>query len=133
MSDGSAGNAANAGDAGDAAADRLAATGRVSALALPLAQEDVPDAQRVAGAPRTGLIELGSFGGSEVGVWEMTPGTMSDVESDELFVVIAGRARVEFVATGDVIDIGPGDVVRLTAGDETFWTVTETLRKGWLA
>lgn len=113
--------------------ERLAATGRVDALALALDHADVPDAQRVAGAPRTGLAELGSFGGSDVGVWEMMPGTMRDVESDELFVVIAGRASVEFVATGDVMHIGPGDVVRLTAGDETVWTVTETLRKVWLA
>ncbi|MFK3670118.1 cupin domain-containing protein [Leifsonia aquatica] len=118
---------------GHSAGDRFATTGRVDALALPLDHEEVPDAQRVSGTPRTGLAELGSFGGSEVGVWEMTPGTMSDVESDELFVVIAGRATVEFVATGDVLEIGPGDVVRLTAGDETVWTVTETLRKVWLA
>jgi uncharacterized cupin superfamily protein len=117
----------------DSAVDRFATTGRVDALALPLDHEEVPDAQRVSGTPRTGLVELGSFCGSEVGVWEMTPGTMSDVESDELFVVIAGRATVEFVATGDILEIGPGDVVRLTAGDETVWTVTETLRKVWLA
>ncbi|GAA0411338.1 cupin domain-containing protein [Leifsonia naganoensis] len=125
----SEGNSAGPGPAGD----RFAATGRVDALALPLDHEEVADAQRVSGTPRTGLSELGSFGGSEVGVWEMTPGTMSDVESDELFVVIAGRATVEFVATGDILEIGPGDVVRLTAGDETVWTVTETLRKVWLA
>lgn len=113
--------------------DRIAATGRVDASALPLDHEEVPDAQRVSGAPRTGLAVLGSFAGAEVGVWEMTPGTMRDVESDELFVVIAGRATVRFVATGEVMEIGPGDVVRLTAGDETVWTVTETLRKVWLA
>ncbi|WP_313543445.1 cupin domain-containing protein [Leifsonia aquatica] len=117
----------------DSAGDRFAATGRVDALTLPLEHEEVPDAQRVSGTPRTGLAELGSFGGSEVGVWDMTPGTMSDVESDELFVVIAGCATIEFVATGDVLEIGPGDVVRLSAGDETVWTVTETLRKIWLA
>lgn len=117
----------------DADGDRLAATGRVAALAVPLEHEEVAGAQRVAGAPRTGVVELGSFGGREVGVWEMTPGTMSDVEADELFVVIAGRATVEFVATGETIAIGPGDVVRLSAGDETVWTVTETLRKVWLA
>ncbi|MFF2052315.1 cupin domain-containing protein [Leifsonia sp. NPDC058194] len=118
---------------GHAGGDRFATTGRVEALGLPLEHEEVPDAQRVAGAPRTGLVELGTFGGVEVGIWEMTTGTMRDVESDELFVVIAGRASIAFAATGDVIDIGPGDVVRLTAGDETVWTVTETLRKVWLA
>jgi hypothetical protein len=28
--------------------------------------------------------------------------------------------------------VGPGDVVRLAAGAETVWTVTETLRKVYL-
>ncbi|GAB3579903.1 cupin domain-containing protein [Leifsonia lichenia] len=117
---------------GDAAGG-LSATGRVDALALPLAHEPVPDAQRVAGSPTTGLASLGTFGDVEVGVWEMTPGTSTDVEVDELFVVLAGHATIEFTATGDVLTVEPGDVVRLTAGDATRWTVTRTLRKLWLA
>lgn len=117
---------------GDATAG-LTATGRVDALATPLAHEPVPEAQRIAGSPTTGLVSLGTFGDVEVGVWEMTPGTSTDVEDDELFVVIAGRATIAFPATGDELAVGPGDVVRLTAGDATVWTVTETLRKVWLA
>lgn len=111
----------------------LDATGRVEALSLALAHEPVATEQRVAGAPTTGLESLGTFAGAEVGVWEMTPGTMTDVEADEIFVVIAGRATIEFPTTGRVMAVAPGDVVRLTAGDETVWTVTETLRKVWVA
>jgi uncharacterized cupin superfamily protein len=64
----------------------------------------------------------------EIGVWEHTAGVSSDTEADELFVVLAGRARIE-VADGTVLEVGPGDVGILEAGAETVWTVYETLRK----
>ena len=63
-------------------------------LELPLS--DVPAAQRLAGIPRTGAKTLGTFGNTNIGVWEMSPGTMSDVEVDEIFVVLHGAATVEF-------------------------------------
>jgi uncharacterized cupin superfamily protein len=75
------------------------------------------------------VAELGRFGGLEFGVWEMRPGTETDVEADEVFVVLSGRGTIDFPRTGRRIDLAPGDVVRLSAGDETVWTVTETLRK----
>ena len=88
--------------------------------------------QVVDGHPRTGLATLGRFGGLEVGVWEMTPGVMRDVEADELFLVIAGAAIVEFADGTAPLRLKPGDVVRLAEGTETVWTVTETLRKIYL-
>lgn len=99
-------------------------------LQLPLS--DVPPAQRIAGSPRTGARSLGVFGGVNVGVWEMTPGTMSDTEVDEIFVVLHGKAKVEF-KDGAPIMLSPGDVVRLHAGQQTVWTVTETLRKVYIS
>ena len=63
----------------------------------------------------------------------MTPGVMNDVEADEVFVVLSGAATVEFAGGSDTLELGPGDVVRLAAGAETVWTVTETLRKVYLA
>lgn len=98
-------------------------------LALPLA--DVPEAQRIAGTPRTGATKLGRFGDMTLGVWEMTPGTMRDTEIDEVFVVLGGSASIEF-ADGTVTRLEPGDVVRLHAGQRTVWRVTETLRKVYL-
>lgn len=102
---------------------------RVPALGLPL--------HAVPGDELTALAELGRFGGAdgqslEVGIWEMAPGTASDVEADELFVVIAGRGVVDFPETGRQLGLAPGDVVRLSAGDRTIWTVSETLRKVYL-
>ncbi|GAA1210595.1 cupin domain-containing protein [Rhodoglobus aureus] len=42
---------------------------------------------------------------------------------------MSGRASIHFAADDHTIIVGPGDVVRLTAGMQTTWTVTETLRK----
>ena len=52
----------------------------------------------------------------------------TDVEADEVFVVLSGRATVE-VVDGPTLEIGPGDVGLLPAGARTTWTVHETLRK----
>lgn len=112
--------------------DVLETFGRFAATDIELAHEPVPVDQVVTGTPETGVRALGSFGGHEVGVWEMTPGAMSDVEADELFVVVSGRATIEFVDAGTWMLIGPGDVVQLRAGARTVWTVTETLRKVYL-
>lgn len=97
-----------------------------------LEHEPVPAEQSHGGSPHTGVAELGRFGGLEVGVWEMTPGVMSDVETDELFVVLTGAATVEFDDDTPTMTLGPGDVVRLAEGARTVWTVTETLRKVYL-
>jgi uncharacterized cupin superfamily protein len=112
--------------------DVLDRIGRIGAVDLELDHQPVPHDQVVTGAPSTGSAALGVFGSHEVGVWEMTPGAMSDVEADELFVVVSGRATVEFVDTGAWMLLGPGDVVQLRAGARTVWTVTETLRKVYL-
>ena len=99
-------------------------------LALPLSE--VPPTQRIAGSPRTGAESLGVFGGVNVGVWEMTPGTMRDTEVDEIFVVLHGAATVAFEDRAPMT-LSPGDVVRLHAGQRTVWTVTETLRKVYIS
>ncbi|OYN76929.1 cupin domain-containing protein [Mycolicibacterium sphagni] len=104
----------------------------VHAATLWLEHEPVPADQSVDGDPHTGIAELGEFGGLQVGVWEMTPGVMRDVEAEELFVVLSGAATVEFDDGSPTLTLGAGDVVRLTEGTKTVWTVTETLRKVYL-
>jgi uncharacterized cupin superfamily protein len=78
------------------------------------------------------LAPLTTLGGAEVGLWGMEPGVDHDTEVDEVFVVLAGRGTVEF-EDGEVVTLGPGVAVRLRAGERTTWTVTETLRKVYVA
>ena len=104
----------------------------VSALTVSVPLAAVPAAQVVAGSPSTGSVDLDEDMG--IGVWEMTVGAMRDTEIDEVFVVIAGDATVEFSSPAlPPIVLAPGAVVRLTAGMRTVWTVRETLRKIYLA
>jgi uncharacterized cupin superfamily protein len=105
----------------------------VAALDLVIIHEAVASDQVVAGSPTTGFAAVSTFGELEVGVWEMTVGAMRDVETDEVFVVIAGRATVTFDADDRVMDLSAGSVARLTAGERTVWTVAETIRKVYIA
>lgn len=102
----------------------------VGALGLRVELEPVPDDQVLVGTPSTGWTMLDE----RVGVWEMTPGSMRDVEEDEVFVVLAGSATVAFEqpALPDA-ELRPGSIMRLQAGMRTSWTVHETLRKAFLA
>lgn len=104
----------------------------VRAAALDLDHSPVPADQSLRGTPTTAAVTVGGFSGLEVGVWEMTPGVMSDVEADEVFVVLSGSATVEFADDSPPLHLGAGDVVRLGAGAQTVWTVSETLRKVYL-
>ena len=67
-------------------------------------------------------------GGHEVGIWEAGPGTDTDVEVDELFLVLAGAGTVGF-EDGSVLELRPGVLVRLCQGDRTTWQITERIRK----
>ena len=62
----------------------------------------------------------------------MTEGTARDTEVDEVFVVVKGRGHATF-GDGNGSTSRPGVAVRLTAGERTVWTVTERVRKIWLA
>lgn len=104
----------------------------VHAVALDLEHEPAPADQSVDSGPTTSGMAFDEFAGAEVGVWEMTPGVMTDVEAEELFVVLTGSATVEFADGSPTLRLSAGDVVRLADGAKTIWTVTETLRKVYL-
>jgi uncharacterized cupin superfamily protein len=78
------------------------------------------------------LAPLATLGDVEVGLWGMEPGVDHDTEVDEVFVVLAGRGTVAF-EDGEVITLAPGVAVRLRTGERTTWTVSETLRKVYVA
>jgi uncharacterized cupin superfamily protein len=77
---------------------------------------------------RTGSKVLGTVDSLEAGVWEHTVGTSTDIEVDEVFVVVSGRATVT-CDDGTVIELEPGAVGLLESGARTTWVVHETLRK----
>lgn len=115
-------------------ARRLVAGQVADASSLVLAHEPVPADQVVAGTPATGHEVLDDAAGRTIGVWEMTPGAMRDVEGDEVFVVLSGDATVEFVdPPAPPVELRPGSVARLASGMHTVWTVRETLRKVYVA
>ncbi|BDZ54228.1 cupin [Agromyces marinus] len=118
---------------------RLAAGAVTDAAGLALEHEPVPADQVVAGTPTTGYVPLDESEPGEIGVWEMSVGAMRDVEVDEVFVVLAGSATVEFEhvpssgGPAAPIELAPGSVVRLEAGMRTIWTVREPIRKVFIA
>ena len=111
-----------------AAMSELSWTVDVATLALedwPLQPEQILE-----GVPETSGIVLDSSadGRVERGVWQHTPGVSTDVEADELFVVVSGRATVT-IEGGPTLELVPGTAAVLHAGDRTVWAVHETLRK----
>ena len=97
---------------------------------LELEPEPLDPETVLAGSPEVSELVLDeSLDGRVVrGVWQITPGVVRDVEADEVFVVVSGRATVE-VEGGPTLVLEPGVVGVLRAGDHATWTVHETLRK----
>ncbi|OIK03121.1 cupin domain-containing protein [Streptomyces monashensis] len=93
----------------------------------PLAPEQI-----VSGNPQvSGKVVWESPDGRRIrGIWQITPGVVTDTEADEVFVVISGSATIE-VEGGATLSVGPGDMAVLREGDRTRWTVHETLRKAY--
>jgi uncharacterized protein len=100
----------------------------VDAHTLTLTPSPLEPAQVVAGDPAVATYALLETETVEIGVWEHGEGTSTDVEADEVFVVLSGRATVE-VAGGPTLELAAGSVGFLDVGARTTWTVHETLRK----
>jgi len=83
------------------------------------------------GAAATGIGDGLEGAGLESGVWVHEVGTSTGDFGDEMFVVLSGRGVVT-CQNGGRIDLEPGVVGVLHAGDITSWEVTETLRKVWI-
>ena len=113
--------------------DMTRVTTRVLDVAATVPTTPLDPGTVVDGAPAAGSRALAAVSGVEVGVWEMTPGTATDVEVDEVFVVLSGSGTVCFDDDGEQVELAPGSVVRLRAGERTTWVVRETIRKIYVA
>lgn len=109
-----------------------AGTFAIDAAALELEPAELDPSQIVEGEPRVAerVVWSSSDGTRLRGVWEHTPGVSTDVEVDEVFVVLTGRATIE-VEGGPTLEVGPGSLGILEAGARTTWQVHETLRKAF--
>jgi uncharacterized cupin superfamily protein len=104
----------------------------LDAFSLGLDPNPIPAGDILRGTPTSTIREVMEGDGLSIGVWELTPGTVTDTEADEVFVVLSGRATVEFDGDDRVLHLGPGTIGRLGKGARTRWTVSETLRKVYI-
>jgi uncharacterized cupin superfamily protein len=105
---------------------RVVRAAALSDAELPLAPLD--PAQVVAGDPEVRLLEVCDDDGVGIGIWQHGVGVSTDVEVDEVFVVLSGRATIE-IEGGPALEVGPGDVGSYPPGTRTRWTIHEPLRK----
>ena len=103
-------------------------TRQVDATVEPLEAYDLEADEIVEGTPTTAEAFVMAIGDVQVGIWEITPGTVRDVEKDEVFVVLDGDGTIRF-ADGETVELRPGSLVRLHAGEMTEWEIRKTLRK----
>ena len=91
---------------------------------------DLDPSTILSGSPEVTEVVLGESTDGRVvrGIWRITEGTVTDVEEDELFTVVEGRATIE-IEGGPTLEVGPGDVCVLQRGARTTWTIHEALRK----
>jgi uncharacterized protein len=94
----------------------------------PLTPDVLSPSDVVAGSPRLASADLEEAGDVSIGVWEITEGAVTDVEVDEVFLVLTGSGQITF-DDGATLELRPGAMIRLLAGDRTTWTITETVRK----
>lgn len=84
----------------------------------------------VDGSPtRTAAQFVSELNHNSVDAWGAEPGDFTSVTADEIFVILEGRGRITFDDTAESIEMGPGDIVRLYAGQSNHWTTYETIRK----
>jgi uncharacterized cupin superfamily protein len=101
------------------------------ALAADLDWTDLPPEKCPDGVLNTGVTVLAETSFVDVGVWEHPRGTSTDIEADEVFVVLSGSGRV-ILGDGSELDLAPGTVGVLSAGTATTWVIDEPLRKVWI-
>lgn len=99
----------------------------IAAAELPVSR---PKANATAGEPVESELVLFADGDTELGIWQVTPGSFTSRKSGacELMHFVAGSGTITG-ADGTVTEIAPGVAVFLPDGWEGTWDVTSTIRK----
>lgn len=94
---------------------------------VDISHELLPTEKNQTGNVTTGSVDLGECKTLTTGVWEHSKGISTDIESDEVFVILSGKGRI-FV-DDSVLELYPGVVGVLHAGSCTRWEIDEPIRK----
>ena len=96
-----------------------------------LEPEELDPSQILAGDPATSELTLAeSEDGQISGLWRCTPGVVTDTEVEESFLVITGRATLTY-EDGRTFELKPGVTHRFEGGENTTWSVEETILKAY--
>lgn len=87
-------------------------------------------ARVISGTPSATELVLHELAGTEIGLWEITPGAFHSTKSgiSEFMYFLSGSGTITR-ENGEVIDIAADTFVTLPDGSEVVWNVTETSRK----
>ncbi|WP_125099383.1 cupin domain-containing protein [Leucobacter chromiireducens] len=102
----------------------------IADLASAQLGESAPPARVISGAPTATELVLREADGTEIGVWEITPGSFHSAKHgiSEFMYFLSGAGTITR-ASGEVVTIAPGAYVSLPDGSEVIWDVHETTRK----
>ena len=108
------------------------ATFYLDATNAELTPDPLDPASILEGTPEVSNLVLDTSPDGKVirGIWQITPGKVTDIELDELFVVLSGRVTIE-IEGREPYDAGPGHIGIVRKDECTIWTVHETLRKAY--
>ena len=97
---------------------------------IALSQDTLDESKIVQGSPEIySTVLSSSYNGNIIrGVWKCTVGTVTDVEEDEMFTVIEGRATVH-VEGGRTLELSSGCMGEFKKGDKTTWIIHEDILK----
>ncbi|UOQ59179.1 cupin domain-containing protein [Leucobacter rhizosphaerae] len=99
-------------------------------LATAVLGESANPARLISGTPEASELVLHEDATTEIGVWEITPGSFhsSKVGVSEFMYFLSGSGTITR-ESGEVVEITAGSFVSLPDGSHVVWDVTETSRK----
>lgn len=100
------------------------------AKTMQVEHELLDASKNVSGSVTTGATELGETHKLTSGIWEHSAGISTDVEDDEVFVILSGKGRI--YVDGEVLELYAGVVGTLYAGASTRWEIDEPIRKVYI-